>query len=383
MAEAAAENNDVKTAQLATIPAVINGRIEAEADLDAYKFEARKGDKFTFEVIARRAQSDLDPIIRIFNADGGVLREEDDFSHGKTQHTSDAKLEGWEAPADGTYAVDIRDVHLRGGAGFPYALQITRTVPYFELFVDTDKTQLSPGNYNVLFVRAKRMHGFAGDVQLHIDKIPAGVTAVAGKVLAKGLDGAIVLHAPPDAPLAASHVRIWGTATHPQGEGQPPLELSVDAIPFQEIYNPGGGRNHFSVENHIVNVGGPADILAVEVSETDVHLKPGESKIINVKIKRAETAKYNVTLDMQFTHLEQVFASSLPEGVTINRSAGKTLLAAADAEGAIELKVDPKAPPVEKQLSCVMANISVNFVMKTTISSAPIFLTVDPVPEAK
>jgi len=376
--EAAGENNDVKTALVVTVPAMINGQIELEADLDAYSFTALKGEKFNFEVIARRAQSNLDPILRLMNADGGVLREEDDFSHGKTQHTSDATLEGWEAPADGTFYIDIRDVHLRGGTGFPYALKITRTTPYFELYVDTDKTQLSPGNSGVLFVRAKRMHGFTGDVQLHIDNLPAGVTAVTGKILGgKGLDGAIVLQAPADAPLAASNVRIWGTATHPQAEGQPPLELTAEAIPFQEIYNPGGGRNHFSVETHMVNVGSPADILAVEVSESDLHLKPGETKTITVKIKRAENMKYNVTLDMQFTHLEQVFASSLPEGVTINRSAGKTLLGAADSDGELVLKVDPLAPPVERQLSSVMANISINFVMKTTVSSAPVFLTVD------
>lgn len=381
VAEAVGENNEIKSALTVTIPTMINGRIEAEGDLDCYAFTAKKGDKFNFEVIARRAQSQLDPIIRIMNADGGVLREEDDFSIGKTQQTQDSKLEGWEAPADGTFYVDVRDVHLRGGTGFPYALQITPTKPYFELLVDTDKTQLTPGTYGVLFVRAKRFHGFSGDIQLHIDKLPPGVTAYPGKILGgKGLDGAIVLHAPPDAPLAASNVRIWGTATHPQGEGQPPLELTAAADPYQEIYNPGGGRNFFSVSTHTVNVGQPADLLTVEVSETDLRLKPGESKTIQVKLKRAENMKHNVTLDVQFTHLEQVFASSLPDGVTVNRSAGKTLLTGTDTEGAIELKVDANAPPAEKQLGCVMANISINFVMKATYSSPPIYISVEKAP---
>lgn len=381
IAEAAGENNAIKTAMTAAVPAVINGRVETEADIDCYSFTVKKGEKLNFEIIARRAQSQLDPILRILNAEGGVLREEDDFSVGKTQQTSDSKLEGWEAPADGTFYVDVRDVHLRGGSGFPYALQITPTKPYFELLVDTDKTQLTPGTYGVLFVRAKRFHGFTGDIQLHIDRLPAGVTAYPGKILGgKGLDGAIVLHAPPDAPLAASNVRIWGTATHPQGEGQPPRELTAEADPYQEIYNPGGGRNFFSVSTHTVNVGRPADLLGVEVSETDLQLKPGQTKTINVKLKRAENMKHNVTLDVQFTHLEQVFASSLPEGVTVNRSAGKTLLTGTDSEGAIELKVDPKAPPVEKQLGCVMANISLNFVMKATYSSPPIYLTVEKAP---
>jgi hypothetical protein len=381
VAEAAGENNDPQTALTITVPAVVNGRMEVAADLDCYSFAAKKGEKLNFEVFARRAQSQLDPILRVMNAEGAVLREEDDFSYGKTQSTSDARLEGWEAPADGTYFVDLRDAHLRGGSGFPYALAITHTQPYFELLIDTDKTQLTPGTYGVLFVRAKRMHGFAGEVQLHIDNLPPGVTAYTGKILGgKGLDGAIVLEAPAGTPLAATNVRIWGTAAHPQGEGRPPLELTAEAQPFQETYNPGGGRNFYAVETHAVNVGAPADLLGIEVSETDLQLKPGETKTIGVKLKRAENMKHNVTLDMQFTHLEQVFASSLPEGVTINRSAGKTLLTGMDSEGAIELKVDAAAPPVEKQLGAVMANISINFVMKATYSSAPIYLTIDKTP---
>ena len=379
--ESAGENNDVKTAQEISVPAVIAGRIETEGDLDAYAFTAQKGEKFSWEVIARRAQSDMDPVVRLRNADGGVIREDDDFSYGKTQLTSDVKFEGWEAPADGTYFLDIRDGQLRGGPGYPYALRITRTTPYFELLTDTDKTQLTPGTYGVMFVRVERYHGFMGEIQLHIDNLPPGVTAVCGKIQAdKGQDGAIVLYAPPEAAPAATNVRVWGTASHPQAEGQPPLELSVEAQPFQEIYNPGGGRNFYAVETNAVNVGAPADLLAVEVSETDVHLKPGETKTLTVKLRRAENMKHNVLLDMQFTHLERVFASSLPEGVTIDRGAGKTLLTGADSEGSIVLKVDPKAPPVEKQVSSVMANISLNFVMKATYSSEPLFLTVEPAP---
>ncbi len=377
--EAAGENDEIKSAQSVAWPVVINGRLDSDADLDCYSFTAKKGDKLNFEVIARRAQSDFDPILRIMNEGGALLREDDDFSFGKTQSSPDVKVEGWEAPADGTFFVDVRD--YRGGPGGPYVLQITPTKPYFELMIDTDKTQLTPGTFAVLFVRAKRLHGFTGEIQLHIDKIPGGVTAVCGKILGgKGLDGAIVLHAPADAPLSATNVRIWGTATHPQGEGQPPLELTAEATPFQEIYNPGGGRNFFEVSTHTVNVGGPSDLLAIEVSETDVHLKQGESKTLTVKLQRAENMKHNVTIDMQFTHLEQVFASSLPEGVTLNRSAGKTLLAGTDSVGEIVLKCDPTAPPVEKQLGVVMANISLNFVMKTTFSSPPVYLTVEKAP---
>ena len=375
--EAAGDNNSPMTAATVEVPQVISGRIETEADLDCYSFVAKKGEKFTFEVIARRQMSKLDSFLRILNDKGAALREDDDGRFGRLTH-ADTWLEGWEAPADGTFTVEIRDVHLRGGLGFEYALQITRTTPYFELEVDTDKTLLTPGLSGAIFVRVVRKHGFTGEIQLHIDGLPPGVTATCGRILAgKSVDGCIVLTAAPDAGQLASDLRIHGTATHPQGEGMPSLELADIAQPYQEYYSPGGGRGHYPVESHVVSIGAPADILAVKLSETDIHLKPGESKKIMVTLERNKDVNQNVTLDMLYKHLDSVYANSLPEGVTIDGNQSQTLLTGNTSEGFITLKADKTAPPCEKQLGVVMANFSLNFVMKSTYSSPPVFVTVE------
>jgi hypothetical protein len=375
--EPSGDNNAPMTAPTVEIPQVISGRIEAEADLDCYSFVAKKGEKLTFEVIARRQMSNLDSFIRILNDKGQPLREDDDGRFGRLTF-ADTFLEGWEVPADGTFTVEIRDVHLRGGPGFEYALQITRTVPYFELQLDTDKTLLTPGLSGAIFARVVRKHGFTGEVQLHIDGLPPGVTATCGRILAgKSQDGCIVLTAAPDAGMLASDVRIRGTATHPQGEGQPVLELSAVATPYQEYYSPGGGRGHYPVESHIVSVGEPSDILSIKLSDTNIHLKPGESKTIAVTLERNKDANQNVTLDMLYKHLDSVFANSLPEGVTIDANQSKTLLTGTTSEGAITLKAEKTAPPCEQQVGVVMANFAINFVMKSTYASPPVFVTVE------
>ncbi len=375
--EAAGDNNSPMTAATVEISQVISGRIETEADLDCYSFVAKKGEKFTFEVIARRQMSKLDSFLRILNDKGAALREDDDGRFGRLTH-ADTWLEGWEAPADGTFTVEIRDVHLRGGLGFEYALQITRTTPSFELQIDTDKTPLTPGLHGQIFVRAIRKHGFTGEVQLHIDGLPPGVTATCGRILAgKGLDGCIVLAAAGDAGMLASDVRIHGTASHPQGEGMPNLELTAVATPYQEYYSPGGGRGHYPVESHSVCIGQPADLLAIKLSDTDIRLKPGESKKITITLDRAKDVNHNVTLDFIYRHLEQVYANSLPEGVTMESNQSQTLLTGTASEGFITLKADKTAPPVEKQVTVVMANFSLNFVMKSTYSSPPVFVTVE------
>ena len=47
------------------------------------------------------------------------------------------------------------------------------------------------------------------------------------------------------------------------------------------------------------------------------------------------------------------------------------------SEGVITLKADKSAPPADKQVGVVMANFAINFVMKATYSSPPVFVTVE------
>jgi hypothetical protein len=375
---ASAENDTIAQALEVTSPVVISGRMEKPSDLDVYRFSAKQGEVFSFEIRARRHQSQLDSFLRILNDQGGVTREDDDCRDGRLQH-ADTWIEGWTAPADGNYFVEVRDVHLRGGDGYGYVLTIQPTKPTFELIVDTDKTQLTPGTHGAIYVRATRKHGFTGEIQLHIDGLPAGVTAACGKIIKNQYqDGMIVLSADPSATLAAANVRIWGTSVIPQGEGQPPLEMTVDAVPYQETYNPGGGRVHWPVSSHCVNVGQPLDLLAVNLSETELKLKPGETRTIKVSLQRAPEMKANVLLEMVYQHLGGIHGNSMPDGIEIDGTASQTLLTNGASEGTMVIKVDPKAAPVERQLTSVMANLSINFVMKATYSSPPVYITIEP-----
>ena len=56
----------------------------------------------------------------------------------------------------------------------------------------------------------------------------------------------------------------------------------------------------------------------------------------------------------------------------------KTLLTGKTAEGKITLTAAKDAPAASKQQICVMANVSLNFVMKATYASKPLLVTVAP-----
>jgi hypothetical protein len=370
--EADGDNNTADKAQPVSVPAGISGRIETPGDVDCYAFEAKAGERFSFEVVARDHQSALDSLLRVCNAKGERLAENDDFAD-RFLH-ADSRIENWAAPANGRYVVEIRDLHQRGGPEFVYFLKITRPQPHFLLETDTDKTLLAPGTSAPIFVRVTRKNGFTGEVQLAIDGLPPGVSAGCGRILSDGKDGCIILKAAPDAKLAAANVRITGSAQH--SEGGPAVALTATAQPLQEIYMPGGGRWHFPVSTHAVSVGDPLDLKTVQLSTTAVTLKPGESKTIDVTIERTAGFKQNVTLDVAYQHLGVIFGNSLPAGVTVDERASQTLLSGDKVKGSIVLKAAPDAKPIEKQQIAVMAHVSINFVMKFTYCGEPVLVTV-------
>jgi hypothetical protein len=360
--ESTGDKSTPDKAQKITLPSGVCGRIEKEGEKDCYAFEAKAGERFTFTIVAQDHQSALDSVLRILNDKGAPLAENDDY--GDPFNHADSRIENWAAPADGRYVLEVRDLHGRGGPGFVYFLKAEQAVPHFTLDADTDKTPIAPGTANVIYVRAKRHNGFAGEIQLAVHDLPAGVTADCGRILAGGRDGCIVLHAPSDATLAAGNIRITGTATEIK-DGKA-VTITATARSLQEFYSPGGGRGHVPVDWHTVSICEPLDLRAVKLSTKEITLKPGESKTIEVTIERSPDFKQNVLLAASYQHLGNVTGDSMPTGVIVDDKSGRTLLAVDQSKGAIVIKAAPDAKPVEKQQIAIMAQVSINFVMKFT-----------------
>ncbi|MEO2023767.1 MAG: hypothetical protein ABGX05_18235 [Pirellulaceae bacterium] len=375
MAETGDPNNETSSAQPISIPVGVNGRIESKTDIDYYRFDAKKGECYTIEVVARRHQSMLDSHVRIIDANGKQQTLNDDMKIGK--HTfADSQVENWMVPADGQYFIEVRDLHLRGGPEHVYLLKVYPSQEDFRIFADTDKTQLTPGTGGVIFVRLERRNGFTGEVQLQAEGLPKGVQVHCGKILAgKGVDGCIILHAAGDAPMDISNMTIRGLAEVQDGEQV--RKLDRQAVVYQETYQPGGGRGHWTVNDHALSVGAPGDIRSLQVSQDEITAKPGDSVKIEVEIERVEGFDKNVSLDVLFKHLNSTYGNSLPEGVTLDDKNSKILLTGKESKGHITLKVADTALPVQQQQFPVMAHVSINFVMKATYA-VPMKITILP-----
>ncbi len=209
-----------------------------------------------------------------------------------------------------------------------------------------------------------------------VSGLPAGVKApTCGRIQAgKNQDGCIVFEAAENMAPQLAPIEIRGTAViHDEDKD---VSLSSVATVYQEIYQPGGGRGHWPVENHVVCVNQPGDLRQVKVSADRVTLAPGGTVSLDVELQRAEGFDKNVTLEMTYSHLNTIYGSSLPEGVTIDATASNTLLTAGASKGKLVLKAAENAPAISDQQVVVMANVSLNFVMKATYASRPIWITV-------
>jgi hypothetical protein len=365
---------DVAVLPEITWPGVIAGCIGNDGEIDRFTFAARVGEKISAQVFARRGGSELDPILRILNAQGLPLAEVDDGTYERVTQ-SDSWLENWTVPADGKYVLEIRDLHQRGGEQFPYAVQIRRAEPYFQLEVDTDKTLLAPGMGSAFFVRALHKNGFAGEIELGVEGLPSGVSAIPGRVLADGTDGCVVLLAGADAAHSVANVTIFGTSELARSDGVS-QQVRVPARPLQEYYSPGGGRGNYPVDTHAVSIANPMDIRSIRLSTSAVELTPGDSRRIDVTIERAPDYKGNVTLDVIMQHLEQHYGNTLPKGVKVDVAASKTLLTGDDTSGYITLVAADDAPIVQRQIVPVLAHVSINFVMKHTFCVEPLTISI-------
>jgi hypothetical protein len=364
-------NDEPSKASRVVLPCGINGRIGQKRDLDHYVFAAQKGKALRFELKARRfgtlLNSSLHGILEVLTPKGVVVAG-NDVTHGQ-----EASLV-FTPNADGDYVLRVRDLNSKGGGSFVYHVEADEARPDFALRCDPDKAMLGPGASVAWYVQVNRLNGFAGPVRIDIKGLPKGVSVSPLTVPPEMKEGLLVLTAEAGATHQAVNVEIVGSA-EVKRDGSKPETLVRGTTPIQEIYNPGGGRARFDVHLQSVAVTAPADVIKVDVSTTKISLKPGEEVKIDVAVQRRQDYDKGISLDVVLQHLGGVHGNPLPPGVTVVAGKSKTLLGNG-SKGHIVLKAAPGALPVTDVPISVVANVSVNFVVKMAYSSPAILVTV-------
>jgi hypothetical protein len=111
------EPNGPDAPQKVTLPGALMGALSTAGDVDAFQFAARAGEDMVFQVVARPLGSRLDSVIRLLDASGKVVAEDNDIDLSRDSVLS------WHFATAGTYTLTIDDVEHGGGKdGYDYRI---------------------------------------------------------------------------------------------------------------------------------------------------------------------------------------------------------------------------------------------------------------------
>jgi hypothetical protein len=193
-------NNEMDNATKAELPAALCGLMGEAGDVDRFRFAAKKGEVFDFNLIAREIRSPLDATLKLRKADGAVIAAADD-NGGKPD-----SYFRFTIPEDGEYVAEVED-HLRqGGPTYLYRLEIVKPRAAVDLSLDervqyeATEVVVPQGNRAAVMVAANRVD-MGGELNVCFGELPAGVEQVVQPLAADYNRVPILLKAAADAPL--------------------------------------------------------------------------------------------------------------------------------------------------------------------------------------
>ena len=215
-------NDSTEEAQTVEQPLTINGRIQQVGDVDVFSFQGIQGDSVSIAVVARRLNSPLDSVVTLSGPGlAPPLRNDDymgrDSTHlhlgaGLVTHHADSYMLH-QLPSNGTYFVQIGDTQSKGGYDYAYRLHITPSHPGFQLFMEPSGLHIAPGGTAAFSLRALRLEGFDGAVDLTAKNLPPGFE-MSTATIPEGSDTTrFTITAPKEISTQAISPEIIGTAT--------------------------------------------------------------------------------------------------------------------------------------------------------------------------
>jgi hypothetical protein len=186
-------------------PIAFHGILSSNNDKDWFRFQAKKGEKLRFQILARQLRSPLDSLISIRQAtDNKYLIANDDQTGG----IPDSRLD-YEIPADGEYVLEVRDQLKRGGPDFVYRVEIQNRAPSISATlpkadrVDTQKhkmIQIPRGNRLAIVPNIVRSN-IGCDIDFHAPNLPEGIVSKSYTVPRSLSSFPILFEAKSDAPV--------------------------------------------------------------------------------------------------------------------------------------------------------------------------------------
>jgi hypothetical protein len=271
-------NNDRSHAQRITLPCDIAGSFFPAADVDAFEFDAKKGEEWWVEVASERFGLPTDPAMVVQHVSGSgedeKLTDVAEFADIPSPVKVSSNGYAYDGPPynagssdilgkltiqqDGVHRLQLTDLFggTRNDRRNVYRLVIRKAAPDFALVAWALHMELRNGDRNALSkpmalrggatmaleVVALRRDGFDGEIELTMNDLPEGVTARGLKIPAGQSHGIMLVTAHQDAPRGYRSVKFTGTAQIGGAAVTHPVRLASMAWPvrdaWQEIPSP-------------------------------------------------------------------------------------------------------------------------------------------------
>jgi hypothetical protein len=222
---------DKSSPQKITPPCEVVGQFFPAGDSDVYTFDAKKGESWAIEVVSNRLDLPTNPFISI-SLDANTVQEaygpDTNVGGPRFRTVSNDPQAQFEAKADGAYRITVRDLfgNIRNDPRNVYRLVVRKLTPDFRLLAVSEPpiekkgdlvtspftALLRAGGTTAIKVLAFRQDGFAGDIELHAEDLPPGVTCTPTTIPAGNNEGVVLVTTGEKPQRWAGAIRIIGQA---------------------------------------------------------------------------------------------------------------------------------------------------------------------------
>ncbi len=263
---------------------------------------------------------------------------------GGPGYGADSKLE-FVAPEDGDYVLHLKDVRDLGGPDYAYRLTIRDARPDFRLEADPENPNIPRGGSIPITVKADRLPGYEGPIEIQVQDLPPGVSASRAFIPAGQTATVVVLSASPEASVGAlpSSIKIVGRASV---AGRDLVRAANADVPLQ-----------------LASVIPPPDV-SVTAEPAQLAIEPGKSTTVTLHIQRQNGFKGRVPCSVR----------NLPPGVrVVNVGLNGVLVTESQSSRTFTLHAEDWAKPITQPFY-VVGEVESN--SPTMHPSAPITLQV-------
>lgn len=269
-------NETVDQATTMIVPGGACGTIQSARDVDLYTFNATAGQAYDVRVYARAIGSSLDSWLAVRRPSGEGLGGSDDVNG------LDSSLR-FTAPAAEPCIIEVRDLLMRGGAEFPYFLEVSPVQPALGLTVSGPDARVTvpAGNRAALLLSVNRQD-VGGAVKVECESLPPGMSASVAEVHPGTGQVPVIFEAASDAAPVAQLTALKASIIEPAGVARGGLSQSIEMVRYEN--NPFYAT---MVDRLAVCIAHPVP-LRVEAGSPAVPLVQMGSMLLPVRIERAE-----------------------------------------------------------------------------------------------